>query len=67
MSDGILIALITAGFGFLGALLQASRKENKIDHGVVGEKLDNLAEGHARIEHKIDNHIGDHAKGAFRP
>ena len=65
MNDPVLVAIITAGFGFLGVLVQASRKENKADHGVVGEKLDNLVEGHARIEAKIDTHINDHAKGAF--
>ena len=56
-------ALITGGFGVLIALIQKHAKDNRADHGVVATKLDHLAEGHARIEGKIDNHVVDHAKG----
>jgi hypothetical protein len=62
-SEAVQVALITGGFGVLIALVQKHAKENRADHGVVATKLDHLAEGHTRIESKIDNHVTDHAKG----
>lgn len=61
--EAIAVALITGGFGVLIAMVQRQGKENRLDHGVVHTKLDDLRAGHARIEAKIDNHITDHAKG----
>jgi len=62
-SEAVQVAILTGGFGILIALVQKHGKENRDDHGVVATKLDHLAEGHARIESKIDNHVTDHAKG----
>lgn len=63
MSEAIVVACIGSVGVVLAALFQSMRRENKTDHGVVSAKLDMLAEGHARIEHKVDTHINDHAKG----
>lgn len=63
MSEGIIVAIIAAVGGILASMIRGMRKENKTDHGVVAAKLDMLAEGHSRIEDKIDTHIRDHAKG----
>lgn len=58
MSDGVFIAVITGGFGLLGAMLEFARRQNAADHGEVSKSL-------GRIETKIDTHINDHAKGEF--
>ena len=58
MSDGVLIALISGGFGVLVAMIEKMRRENSRDHGFNAGKLD-------RIESKIDGHVTDHAKGWF--
>ena len=58
-----MVAVIGAVGVVLSALIQSMRKENRRDHGVVATKLDHLAEGHRRMEEKIDGHIGDHARG----
>lgn len=56
MSEAIVVAAIAAIGGVLAALIQTGRKENKSDHNLV-------VQGMARIENKIDGHIGDHARG----
>lgn len=63
MGEAVAVALITGGFGVIVTLLEVGRRENRRDHGQVGAKLDHLADGHRRIEGKIDRHINDHAKG----
>jgi hypothetical protein len=54
--EAILVALIGIVGAVLVALIEKGRRENKADHGLVVSALD-------RIEHKIDDHIVDHAKG----
>jgi hypothetical protein len=56
MSETIIVAVIAAVGVVLAALIQSGRKENKSDHNLVVESM-------ARIENKIDGHIGDHARG----
>lgn len=56
MSEAVLVAVISGGFGVIGILIQRSRKENRTDHGMV-------VEGLKRVEDKVDEHIRDHAKG----
>lgn len=56
MTEAIIVAVITGGFGVLIAVLQNFRKENRDDHAFVVTSLE-------RIEHKIDDHVRDHAKG----
>ena len=65
-SELVQAAVIAGGFSVVVALIQKHAKDNRVDHGVVATKLDHLAEGHTRIESKIDNHIGDHAKGDMK-
>ena len=70
MDTEVIVALIVAGFGFLGTVVEVMRRQNNKDHHTNASKLDrvleatsNLKEGHKRIEQKIDTHINDHAKG----
>ncbi len=56
MTEAVLVAIITGGFGVLIVILQQFRKENATDHATVVRTLD-------RVETKIDTHIGDHARG----
>lgn len=56
MTEAVLVALITGGFGVLIAIVQKGRKENSADHATVVRTLE-------RVENKIDEHIGDHARG----
>lgn len=56
MTEAVLVALITGGFGVLIAIVQKGRKENATDHATVVRTLE-------RVENKIDEHIGDHARG----
>ena len=56
MSEAVLVALITGGFGILIAIVQQFRKENATDHATVVATLE-------RVEGKIDEHIRDHARG----
>jgi hypothetical protein len=73
--------IIVAMIGFFAmtsaALIEKVRRDNKRDHGIVAMKLDLLAKGlgHSldrvretadRTELKIDDHMTDHAKGAFK-
>ena len=70
MNTEVIVALIVAGFGFLGSVVEVMRRQNHKDHFSNASKLDrvleatqNLKEGHKRIETKIDTHIKDHATG----
>jgi hypothetical protein len=63
MTHGLGAALVTGGFTLVIALLGIFARLNKRDHDVNTGKLDELLRGHERIEEKIDNHIGDHARG----
>jgi hypothetical protein len=58
ISEAIVVALIAASATITTALINKMRKENKNDHNLVANSLD-------RIESKIDEHIGDHARGEF--
>lgn len=61
--QAVAVALITTMGGVLVAMIQTLRRENKRDHNTVSNKLDDLVDGHRRIETKIDTHINDHARG----
>lgn len=56
MTEAIIVAVITGGFAVVVAVLQNFRKENRDDHAFVVTSLN-------RIEHKIDDHVRDHAIG----
>lgn len=52
MTETIIVALITAGFGFAGIMMKvlvSLRNENRKDHGIVVEKLSKLADGHTEL------------------
>lgn len=70
MNTEIAVALIVAGFGFLGTLVEVMRRQNNRDHGANASRLDEVVRGHKRIEKKVEDladrhleHIRDHAKG----
>lgn len=53
MDTQVLVAFITGGFAVVVALLHRLQKENRHDHGIVGDSLN-------RIETKIDRHLDGH-------
>lgn len=70
MNTEVAVALIVAGFGFLGTLVEVMRRQNNRDHGSNALRLDEVVAGHRRIEKKVEDladrhleHIRDHAKG----
>lgn len=70
MSDGVTQALIGGGFAvvcaFIGYLAHTNRREHAENSGKLDrllEATEGLKHGHDRIEHKIDGHINDHARG----
>lgn len=62
MDMGIAIAIITGVFSVLVALIQKTRKENKVDHNMVYESIQELKEDVRGVGNKIDNHIDWHLK-----
>ena len=58
MSPEAAAALISGTFLLLVALIERTRRENNRDHGRNADKLD-------RIEGKLDQHIGDHARAGM--
>jgi hypothetical protein len=70
MGVASVLGALIAAFGLIFQQLVASRKEQRVDHGIVQEKLDNLTTSVDRVEikvekveAKIDQHITDHARG----
>jgi hypothetical protein len=63
MSDTVLAALITGGFGLTAAMIGYLAKMTRRDHGTTSANLSELLRGHDRIENKLDGHINDHARG----
>ena len=70
MGVASVLGALIAAFGLIFQQLVASRKEQRADHGIVQEKLDNLTTSVDRVEikvekveAKIDQHITDHARG----
>lgn len=72
----IIVACIAALAAVSVALIERFRRENRRDHNVVTEKIDALGKSlgisidrveqtSLRTEHKLDEHIRDHAKGEF--
>lgn len=59
---GIAIAIITGVFSVLVALIQKTRKENKVDHNMVYDSIQELKEDVRGVGTKLDNHIDWHLK-----
>lgn len=72
----VVTALGILGVAFIGAMVkffdarmarhidkvaEAGLARNSAEHGETKQLLERLAEGHERIERKIDNHIAFHA------
>jgi hypothetical protein len=54
--------VIAGVFSVLVSLIQKTRKENKEDHNLVYESLQNLHEDVRSVGDKLDNHIDWHLK-----
>lgn len=70
MGVATVIAAVVGAFGIVLQQVVAGRKEQREDHGIVQQKLDNLGvsigrvEGKVdKVEEKVDEHITDHARG----
>jgi hypothetical protein len=62
MDVSIVAVVITGIFSVLVALIQKTRKENKQDHNLVYETLQNLHEDVRSVGEKLDDHIDWHLK-----
>lgn len=58
----VIAALVTGIFSVLVTLIQKTRKENKQDHNMVYESLQNLHDDVRNVGKKLDNHIDWHLK-----
>ena len=76
-----MVEIVVALIGFFAmtsvALIEKVRRDNKRDHSIVSMKLDMIAQGlgrsidevresDQRTEENLDEHIADHARGAFK-
>lgn len=62
MNSGISVAIIAGIFSVIVALIQKTRKENKEDHNLVYDSLQNLHEDVRDMGNKLDSHIDWHLK-----
>lgn len=62
MDVGISVAVITGIFSVLVTLIQRARRENKSDHNMVYESLQDLKTDVRDVGTKLDNHIDWHLK-----
>lgn len=62
MDAAIWVAIITGIFSILVALIQKTRKENKEDHNIVYDSIQNLHKDVRDVADKLDNHIDWHLK-----
>lgn len=61
--DASIVGVIIAGiFSVLVALIQKTRKENKEDHNLVINSIQNLHDDVKNVGEKLDNHIDWHLK-----
>ena len=58
--SAIIVALITTMGTVLVALFNSLRKENRQDHNVVKEKLEELRQDVKDVDDKLDGHISWH-------
>lgn len=58
--SAIIVALITTVGTVLVALFNSLRKENRADHNVVRQKLEELRQDVKDVDHKLDDHINWH-------
>lgn len=60
MTELLWAAVITGIFSVLVSLIQASRKENREDHNLVYDSINELKSDVKNVESKLDNHIDWH-------
>lgn len=60
MSEGIIIACITASSAVVVAYIGRARRQNSREHGETSTRLDHAIHIMGRVEEKIDNHIEGH-------
>ena len=61
METPVVVAIIGLVGGVIVALIQQSRKENKIDHNVVAGLIKQFHKDVVNVEHKLDDHIKEHS------
>jgi len=59
-TSAIIVALITTMGTVLVALFNSLRKENRQDHNIVREKLEELRQDVKDVDDKLDGHISWH-------
>lgn len=59
--EAISVAVIAAVGVVLAALVQAGRKENKSDHGIVADLLRSLHSDVKNVDGKLESHIKQHS------
>ena len=62
MDTSIIVALVAGVFSVLVTIIQKARKENKADHGMVYDSLQELKTDVRNVGNKLDNHIDWHLK-----
>jgi hypothetical protein len=62
MDVGVSVAIITGIFSVLVTLIQKARKENRSDHNMVYESLQDIKTDVRDVGTKLDNHIDWHLK-----
>ena len=60
--EAIAVAVVAAVGVVLAALVQAGRKENKSDHGVVADLLRGLHSDVKNVDSKLESHIQQHGE-----
>ena len=58
--EAVAVAVIAAVGVVLAALVQAGRKENKSDHGIVADLLKGLHVDVRNVDSKLEGHIKQH-------
>ena len=59
--EAVAVAVIAAVGVVLAALVQAGRKENKSDHGIVADLLKGLHVDVRNVDIKLEGHIKQHS------
>lgn len=62
MDTSIIVALVAGIFSVLVTLIQKTRKENKSDHDMVYNSIQDLKTDVRNVGDKLDSHIDWHLK-----
>jgi hypothetical protein len=61
MNTEVVVALIVAGFSFLGTVVEVMRRQNNKDHAINADKLDRIADKIDNVDQRLGGHIDWHA------